>query len=370
MPSSTSLGCCRRSLGRDRRSAYPTRLEGELRPVCIGSPTWWLKTSVPIRSFLSSDAARRRLSGRRFAACAVCRRYWSGTQEYVGSASSARAGRGRKGLASRHVQASAASGGACCGPRRRGGPARRWRPRPTGSTRRAAAWNARWFAWGDEIAPGGRAAANVWQAESRGRTCSPTAGGTPPRSAASSPRATGCCDMTSNVWKRTSDTFDVSETASHCCAHQRPAESFRARSFQGLLAPVRRIPAYASAPPPAKARPSTPRPATSAFAASSGTPDRRPPPLTPQLVTKSPASIKSCSSAAMNTRASAVIRSLSSRRARPRSRPSHAEIPVVSLRDGIADDHVAVRPALPTAQPHLPSAMSSGSAATGTTESS
>jgi len=44
--------------------------------VCIGSPTWWLSTSVPIRSFLESDAAGRLLDGRRFAAFVVCRRYW------------------------------------------------------------------------------------------------------------------------------------------------------------------------------------------------------------------------------------------------------------------------------------------------------
>src|SRR6266480_6677399 len=42
----------------------------------IGSPTWWLKTSVPIRSWLKSDAAGRVLKGKRFAAYVVCRRYW------------------------------------------------------------------------------------------------------------------------------------------------------------------------------------------------------------------------------------------------------------------------------------------------------
>ena len=31
--------------------------------VCIGSPTWWMKTSVPIRSFLKSEAAGRVLNG-------------------------------------------------------------------------------------------------------------------------------------------------------------------------------------------------------------------------------------------------------------------------------------------------------------------
>jgi len=44
--------------------------------VVIGSPTWWLSTNVPIRSFLESDVAARVLDRRRFAAFVVCRRYW------------------------------------------------------------------------------------------------------------------------------------------------------------------------------------------------------------------------------------------------------------------------------------------------------
>ena len=45
--------------------------------VCIGSPTWWVSTDVPVRSFLQSDAASRVLGGKPFAAAAVCcRRYW------------------------------------------------------------------------------------------------------------------------------------------------------------------------------------------------------------------------------------------------------------------------------------------------------
>lgn len=40
-------------------------------------PTWWLKTSVPVRSFLKSDAAGRLLDGKRFSAFVVCRRYGS-----------------------------------------------------------------------------------------------------------------------------------------------------------------------------------------------------------------------------------------------------------------------------------------------------
>jgi menaquinone-dependent protoporphyrinogen IX oxidase len=49
---------------------------GDYDLVVIGSPTWWIKTSVPIRSYLKSDAAGRILSGKRFAVYVVCRRYW------------------------------------------------------------------------------------------------------------------------------------------------------------------------------------------------------------------------------------------------------------------------------------------------------
>ncbi len=44
--------------------------------VCIGSPTWWLSTDVPVRSFLESDTASRVLDGKPFAVAVPCRRYW------------------------------------------------------------------------------------------------------------------------------------------------------------------------------------------------------------------------------------------------------------------------------------------------------
>ena len=50
--------------------------EGEYDLVCLGSPTWWLTTSMPVRSFLHSDDAARLLAGTRFSAFVVCRRYW------------------------------------------------------------------------------------------------------------------------------------------------------------------------------------------------------------------------------------------------------------------------------------------------------
>jgi menaquinone-dependent protoporphyrinogen IX oxidase len=50
--------------------------EGGYDFVCIGSPTWWLTTCMPVRSFMKSDMARQLLAGKPVAAFAVCRRYW------------------------------------------------------------------------------------------------------------------------------------------------------------------------------------------------------------------------------------------------------------------------------------------------------
>ena len=50
--------------------------EGRYDLVCIGSPTWWLTTCMPIRSFMKSDPAGQLLDQKRFAAFVVCRRYW------------------------------------------------------------------------------------------------------------------------------------------------------------------------------------------------------------------------------------------------------------------------------------------------------
>jgi menaquinone-dependent protoporphyrinogen IX oxidase len=44
--------------------------------VCIGSPTWWLSTDVPVRSFLESATASKVLDGKPFAVAVPCRRYW------------------------------------------------------------------------------------------------------------------------------------------------------------------------------------------------------------------------------------------------------------------------------------------------------
>jgi menaquinone-dependent protoporphyrinogen IX oxidase len=45
--------------------------------VCIGSPTWFFRPSIPIRSYLESEEAAQVLNGKPFAIYVVCRRYWS-----------------------------------------------------------------------------------------------------------------------------------------------------------------------------------------------------------------------------------------------------------------------------------------------------
>ncbi len=49
---------------------------GDYDLICIGSPTWWQAASIPVRSFLKSDEARKVLAGKPFAVFVVCRQYW------------------------------------------------------------------------------------------------------------------------------------------------------------------------------------------------------------------------------------------------------------------------------------------------------
>ena len=51
--------------------------KGDYDLICIGSPTWFFRQSVPIRSYLKSEEAGRILNGKRFTAFVVCRRYWN-----------------------------------------------------------------------------------------------------------------------------------------------------------------------------------------------------------------------------------------------------------------------------------------------------
>ncbi|MBV8861196.1 MAG: flavodoxin family protein [Mycobacterium sp.] len=49
---------------------------GDYDLICVGSPTWWQTVSMPLRSFLKSDEARKLFSGKPFAVFTVCRQYW------------------------------------------------------------------------------------------------------------------------------------------------------------------------------------------------------------------------------------------------------------------------------------------------------
>jgi menaquinone-dependent protoporphyrinogen IX oxidase len=49
---------------------------GDYDLICIGSPTWWQTVSMPMRSFLKSEEARKLLAGKPFAVFVVCRQFW------------------------------------------------------------------------------------------------------------------------------------------------------------------------------------------------------------------------------------------------------------------------------------------------------
>jgi hypothetical protein len=50
---------------------------GDYDLICLGSPTWFFTTNMPLRSYLESPEAAKVLGGKRFGAYVVCRRYWS-----------------------------------------------------------------------------------------------------------------------------------------------------------------------------------------------------------------------------------------------------------------------------------------------------
>jgi flavodoxin len=55
----------------------PEAESGDYDLVLLASPTWWFQTSMPIRSYLESTAARAVLGGKPFATASISRRYYS-----------------------------------------------------------------------------------------------------------------------------------------------------------------------------------------------------------------------------------------------------------------------------------------------------
>lgn len=55
----------------------PQAEAGEYDLVVIASPTWWFQTSMPIRSYLESTAAKAILDAKSFATASISRRYYS-----------------------------------------------------------------------------------------------------------------------------------------------------------------------------------------------------------------------------------------------------------------------------------------------------
>ncbi len=89
-----------------------------------------------------------------------------------------------------------------------GGPARGCRPRPSGSTRRAAGWRGRRFPWGDELEPGGEHRMNVFQGTFPAHnTGADGYVGTAPVDAFA-PNGYGLYNVTGNVWEWCADWFD------------------------------------------------------------------------------------------------------------------------------------------------------------------
>jgi hypothetical protein len=81
-----------------RRSTGQIRIpevarEGDYDLVYFGSPPWWFRTNLPLRSYLKSDEAGKVLAGKPFAAYVVCRRYWSINLKEVRKLGTAQGGR-------------------------------------------------------------------------------------------------------------------------------------------------------------------------------------------------------------------------------------------------------------------------------------
>ncbi len=56
---------------------------GDYDLVVIGSPTWWLTTCMPVRSYMQDPASGRVLAGKQFAVFSTSRRYYKGNLKTI-----------------------------------------------------------------------------------------------------------------------------------------------------------------------------------------------------------------------------------------------------------------------------------------------
>jgi len=71
----------------------PEGTEGDYDLVVFGSPTWWLTTNMPVRSYLHTEAAKKVLDGKPFAAASISRRYWKGNIQTIRDLGTANGGK-------------------------------------------------------------------------------------------------------------------------------------------------------------------------------------------------------------------------------------------------------------------------------------
>src|SRR3954447_14145378 len=76
----------------------PEAQSGDYDLVCVFSPTWWLTTCMPIRSFLQAPTTGGLLEGTRFTDVVVCRRYWGNNHRTVRKLGTLRGGRYVEGI--------------------------------------------------------------------------------------------------------------------------------------------------------------------------------------------------------------------------------------------------------------------------------
>lgn len=66
--------------------------DGDYDLIVFGSPTWFFRTCMPLRSYLESEEAAKILAGKPFGAFVVCRRYWNWNLKEVKKRGTAKGG--------------------------------------------------------------------------------------------------------------------------------------------------------------------------------------------------------------------------------------------------------------------------------------